>query len=45
LPAEAGIGDYALAHAGYAISLIDEEKARFIFDYLKQMDSQAAPCM
>jgi hydrogenase expression/formation protein HypC len=34
---EAGVGDYVLVHAGMAISTVDEEEARQVFDYLRQM--------
>ncbi len=35
---EAKVGDYVLVHVGFAISIIDESEARFVFDYLEQMD-------
>ena len=35
---EAGVGDYVIVHVGFAISKIDEEEARKVFDYLRQMD-------
>ena len=34
---EAKIGDYVLAHVGFALNLIDEEEAMKTMDYLKQM--------
>ena len=34
---EAKIGDYAIVHVGFAISLVDEEEALQTFEYLKQM--------
>jgi len=34
---EAEIGKYVLVHVGFAISVIDEEEAMRVFDYLKQM--------
>ena len=34
---EAEIGKYVLVHVGFAISVIDEEEAQRVFDYLKQM--------
>ena len=37
---EAAIGDYILAHAGFAISVIDEEQANLVFDCLRQMDGE-----
>ena len=30
------IDDYVLVHVGVAISIIDEEEAQIIFDYLKE---------
>lgn len=32
---EIGVGDYALVHVGLAITKIDEEEARKIFEFLK----------
>ena len=34
---EAEIGMYVLVHVGFAISVIDEEEAQRVFEYLKQM--------
>jgi hydrogenase expression/formation protein HypC len=34
---EAEIGKYVLVHVGFAISVIDEEEAQRVFEYLKQM--------
>ena len=34
---EARIGDYVLVHVGFAISVVDEEEARLVFQYLKEM--------
>ena len=34
---EAGIDDYVLVHAGFAISKIDESEADEIFEYLRQI--------
>jgi hydrogenase expression/formation protein HypC len=34
---EAGIGDYVLVHVGVAISVVDEEEAKKVFSYLKEM--------
>jgi hydrogenase expression/formation protein HypC len=34
---EAGVGDYVIVHVGVAISLLDEEEASRVFDYLRQM--------
>jgi len=35
---EANIDDYVIVHAGFAISKIDEEEAKQIFQYLEQMN-------
>ena len=35
---EAGVGDYVVVHVGFALSKVDEEEARQVFDYLKQID-------
>ncbi len=35
---EAGVGDYVIVHVGFALSRVDEDEARKIFDYLKQME-------
>jgi hydrogenase expression/formation protein HypC len=35
---EACVGDYVIVHVGLAISRLDEEEARRVFDYLRQMD-------
>ena len=34
---EAEVGDYVIVHAGFAISLLDEEEATRTLEYLKQM--------
>ena len=36
---EAQKGDYVLVHVGLAISKIDDEQAREVFECLQQMDS------
>lgn len=36
---EAREGDFVLVHVGFAISRVDEEEARRVFDYLKQIDA------
>ena len=35
---EAVVGDYVIVHVGFALSRLDEEEARTVFEYLKQMD-------
>lgn len=34
---EAKIGDYVVVHVGFALSIVDEEEARKVFDYLREM--------
>lgn len=34
---EAQIGDYVIVHVGFALSLVDEDEAARVFDYLEQM--------
>jgi len=34
---EAKVGDYAIVHVGFAISLVDEEEAKKVFEYLDEM--------
>jgi hydrogenase expression/formation protein HypC len=36
---EAGPGDYVLVHVGFAISVVDEEEAARVFEYLEQIDA------
>lgn len=38
---EAVVGDYAVVHVGFAISLLDEQEALRTFEYLKQMGELA----
>jgi hydrogenase expression/formation protein HypC len=38
---EAGVGDYVIVHVGVALSKVDEEEARQVFEYLRQMDELA----
>ena len=33
----AGVGDYVLVHAGFAISVLDEAEAQETFDLLREM--------
>lgn len=35
---EARVGDYVVVHVGFAISRIDEEEARRVFEFLEEMD-------
>lgn len=32
------IGDYVVVHVGFAISKVDEQEARQVFAYLREMD-------
>jgi hydrogenase expression/formation protein HypC len=34
---EAKVGDYVIVHVGFALSLVDQEEAMKVFNYLKQM--------
>jgi hydrogenase expression/formation protein HypC len=36
---EAVEGDYVLVHVGVAISRVDEQEARKVFEYLKEIDA------
>ena len=38
---EAEVGDYVVVHVGFAISRIDEEEARKVFQYLEEMGELA----
>ena len=38
---EAKVGDHVLVHVGFALSVVDEEEANRIFDYLRQMNELA----
>ena len=32
---EAEVGDFVIVHVGFAISIVDEEEARQVFEYLR----------
>ena len=34
---EAVVGDYVLVHVGFALSIVDENEAAQVFEYLRQM--------
>ncbi len=34
---EAALGDYVLVHVGFALSVVDEDEARKIFETLREM--------
>jgi hydrogenase expression/formation protein HypC len=38
---EARLGDYVIVHAGFALSVIDEEEAMEVFEMLRQMEELA----
>lgn len=33
----AKVGDYVIVHVGFALSIVDENEANQVFDYVKQM--------
>jgi hydrogenase expression/formation protein HypC len=33
------VGDYVVVHAGFAISKVDEDEARQVFDMLREMEA------
>ncbi len=35
---EVKVGDYVVVHVGFAISIVDEEEAKQVFEYLSQID-------
>lgn len=38
---DARVGEYVLVHVGFALSRVDEEEARKVFEYLKEMEELA----
>lgn len=38
---EANIGDYVVVHVGFALSVVDEERAQQVFEYLRSMGELA----
>ena len=34
---EVKVGDYVIVHVGFALSRVDEEEAKQVFEYLRQM--------
>ncbi len=38
---EAEVGHYVIVHVGFAISIVDEEEANRVFEYLREMDELA----
>lgn len=39
---EAQVGDYVTVHVGFALSVVTEEDARLVFDFLQQRDEADA---
>ncbi|MCS6870313.1 MAG: HypC/HybG/HupF family hydrogenase formation chaperone [Anaerolineae bacterium] len=35
---EAKVGDYVIVHVGFALSVVDEQEAARVFEYLANMD-------
>lgn len=35
---EAKVGDYVIVHVGFALSIVDEEEARQVFEYFDQIE-------
>ena len=35
---EVRVGDYVTVHVGFALSVVDEEDARLVFEFLQQQD-------
>lgn len=40
---EAKVGDYVVVHVGFAISVVDEDEAIRVFEYLRSMDELPVP--
>jgi len=38
---DAAVGDYVIVHVGFAISRVDEEEAKKVFEYLREMEELA----
>jgi hydrogenase expression/formation protein HypC len=38
---EAKIGDYVVVHVGFALSIVDEDEAQQVFQYLREMGELA----
>jgi len=38
---EAKVGNYVVVHVGFAISIVDEDEANTVFEYLREMDELA----
>ncbi len=40
---EVKLGDYVVVHVGFALSIVDEEEANKVFEYLRQMGEIELP--
>ena len=40
---EVKIGDYVVVHVGFALSIVDEEEANKVFEYLRQIGEIELP--
>jgi hydrogenase expression/formation protein HypC len=36
---DAVIGDYVIVHVGFALSRVDEDEAKKVFEYIREMES------
>jgi hydrogenase expression/formation protein HypC len=36
---DAKIGDYVIVHVGFALSRVDEDEAKKVFEYIREMES------
>jgi len=36
---EARVGDYVIVHVGFALSRVDEDEAKKVFEYIREMES------
>jgi hydrogenase expression/formation protein HypC len=40
---EAKVGDYVTVHVGFALSVVDEEDAKLVFEFVDQQAEEALP--
>ncbi len=40
---DAVVGDYVMVHVGFALSVVDEEAAQQVFDYLRSIGESVEP--
>ena len=38
---EARVGNFVIVHAGFAISVVDDDQARKVFEYIDEIDNMA----